>query len=210
MFTVAANSLRERKKARTRETIVSVAIRLFAEDGYANTTIARIAEESDVSPRTVATYFPAKEDIVFHLSEMTKQRLAVAIEERPKGVDTMDALRRWLLEERRIFEENQDLVVCQQRVIDSEESLRDHEKALLRDIELLLAAGLATDLGQAPSDLEPRLAASAAVAVFDLLGDERKDRRDGGMPELEEQLAMLDQALTFITGGVAALRETQG
>lgn len=207
MFTIAANSLRERKKARTRETIVSVAIRLFADDGYTNTTIARIAAGSDVSPRTVATYFPAKEDIVFYLTEKTGERLAIAIREREEGVDTMTALRQWLLEERRLLEENQELIVCQQRVIDREESLWPHERALMRDFELLLADGLAVDLAQAPTDLEPRLAAAAAMAVFDLLADERKDRGDGESPELDEQLAMLDQALAFITGGVAALRE---
>ena len=106
MFTVPANTLRERKKAKTREKIVSVALRLFADDGYANTTIARIAEEAEVSPRTVATYFPAKEDIVFYLSDMTKQRLVLAIEERDTGVDTMTALRKWLLEERELFEQH--------------------------------------------------------------------------------------------------------
>lgn len=209
MFTVAANSLRERKKARTRETIVSVALRLFAEDGYNQTTIARIAEAADVSPRTVATYFPAKEDIVFYLSDQTKERLVLAIEERPEGVDTMSALRQWLLEERELFEEHHELMGCQQRVIDREEALRAHEHALMRDFELVLASGLAVDLGQQPTDLEPRLAAAAAMAVFDLLGDERKGRAEGELPPIDDQLEKLDQALTFITGGVAALRERQ-
>lgn len=206
MFTAATTSLRERKKAKTRETIVSVALRLFAQDGYSQTTIARIAEASEVSPRTVATYFPAKEDIVFYLSGMTKQRLAQAIEGRPEGTDTMSALREWLLRERKLFEENQDLMICQQRVIDNEEVLRAQEQAMMRDFELVLAGGLATDLGLEPSDLEPRLAAAAAMAVFDLLGDERKERADGELPPVEEQLDKLDQALTFITGGVEALQ----
>ena len=210
MFTVAANTLRERKKAKTREKIVSVALRLFAEDGYSNTTIARIAEEAEVSPRTVASYFPAKEDIVFHLSDMTKQRLVLAIDQRPEGVDTMTALRQWLLEERELFLEHHELMACQQKVIDNEEALRAHEQAVMRDFELVLADGLAADLGAEPTDLEPRLAAAAAMAVFDLLGDERKDRADGELPPLEEQLEKLDQALTFITGGVAALRQARG
>lgn len=201
--------LRERKKARTRETIVSVALRLFAEDGYGNTTIARIAEQADVSPRTVATYFPAKEEIVLHLSEMTRERLECAVRERADGVDTMTALRQWLLEERRLYETNHDLLACQRLVIEQEESLRAHEQAMMREFELILAGGLAVDLGRDPSDLEPRLAAAAATAVFDLIGDERKVLADGQLPPLDEQLAKLDQALTFIGGGVAALRENQ-
>ena len=209
MFTVPANTLRERKKAKTREKIVSVALRLFADDGYANTTIARIAEEAEVSPRTVATYFPAKEDIVFYLSDMTKQRLVLAIEERDTGVDTMTALRQWLLEERELFEQHHELMGCQQKVIDNEAALRAHEQAVMRDFELVLADGLALDLGMGSTDLEPRLAAAATMAVFDLLGNERKGRAEGELPPLDEQLEKLDQALTFITGGVAALRDSR-
>ncbi len=209
MFTVPANTLRERKKAKTREKIVSVALRLFADDGYANTTIARIAEEAEVSPRTVATYFPAKEDIVFYLSDMTKQRLVLAIEERDTGVDTMTALRQWLLEERELFEQHHELMGCQQKVIDNEAALRAHEQAVMRDFELVLADGLALDLGMGSTDLEPRLAAAATMAVFDLLGDERKGPAEGELPPLDEQLEKLDQALTFITGGVAALRDSR-
>lgn len=204
-----ANTLRERKKAKTREKIVSVALRLFADDGYANTTIARIAEEAEVSPRTVATYFPAKEDIVFYLSDMTKQRLVLAIEERDTGVDTMTALRKWLLEERELFEQHHELMGCQQKVIDNEAALRAHEQAVMRDFELVLADGLALDLGMGSTDLEPRLAAAATMAVFDLLGNERKGRAEGELPPLDEQLEKLDQALTFITGGVAALRDAR-
>ena len=209
MFTVPANTLRERKKAKTREKIVSVALRLFADDGYANTTIARIAEEAEVSPRTVATYFPAKEDIVFYLSDMTKQRLVLAIEERDTGVDTMTALRQWLLEERELFEQHHELMGCQQKVIDNEAALRAHEQAVMRDFELVLADELALDLGMGSTDLEPRLAAAATMAVFDLLGNERKGRAEGELPPLDEQLEKLDQALTFITGGVAALRDAR-
>lgn len=206
MIAATAAGLRERKKARTRRTIVSVALRLFAEDGYSQTTVAQIAEAAEVSPRTVATYFPAKEDIVFDLSEKTRDRLASAINGRAEGVDTMAALRSWLLDERELLEDDRELFICQQAVIDGESVLQARQRALMRDFELLLAGGLAEDLGMRASDLEPRLAAAAAIAVFDLLEDERRRRAGRELPAVEEQLEKLDQALTFITGGVAALR----
>ena len=40
-------------------------MRLFAEQGFAATTIDQIAEAADVSRATVFSYFPTKEDIVF-------------------------------------------------------------------------------------------------------------------------------------------------
>lgn len=53
-------SLRERKKARTRETIRHEALRLIDEQGYANTTVEQIAAASEVSSSTVFRYFPNK------------------------------------------------------------------------------------------------------------------------------------------------------
>ena len=57
--------LRERKKQRTRRTIVDVATRLFAEQGYDATTLVQIADEAEIAPSTFFNYFPAKVDIVF-------------------------------------------------------------------------------------------------------------------------------------------------
>lgn len=203
-----AAGLRERKKQKTRATIVEVALRLFAENGYQQTTIAQIAEAADVSPRTVSTYFPAKEAIVFDISFESKQRLADRIHSRPADQDTMDALRDWVLDEREVWNENEEQLVCQRKVIERDEGLVAYERAQLRDFELLMAEGLAVDLGMAPGDLEPRMAAAAAVAVFDLLGDER-DSAKGDIPSRADQLKILEQALTFVTGGVSAMREAR-
>ena len=153
--------LRERKKQQTRAKIVAVALRLFAKNGYQQTTIAQIAEAADVSPRTVSTYFPAKEEIVFDISAESRERLATRIRSRPESQDTMDALRDWVLEERQIWNENEEQLSCQRQVIDRDEGLIAYERAQLRDFELLMAEGIAADLGVNPDDLEPRMAAAA-------------------------------------------------
>jgi AcrR family transcriptional regulator len=56
--------LRERKKAKTKAAIQSHAVRLFREQGYAETTVEQVAEAAEVSPSTVFRYFPTKEDLV--------------------------------------------------------------------------------------------------------------------------------------------------
>ena len=58
-------SLRERKKAETRQRIADRATVLFAARGFDNVTIAEIAEAADVSKVTVFNYFPRKEDMFF-------------------------------------------------------------------------------------------------------------------------------------------------
>jgi AcrR family transcriptional regulator len=58
--------LRERKKAKTRAAIQAHALRLFAQQGYAETTVDQIAEAAEVSQSTFFRYFPTKEDVVLH------------------------------------------------------------------------------------------------------------------------------------------------
>lgn len=57
--------LRERKKRRTRQALIEAATRLFAEKGYAQTTVAEIAAAAEVSTPTLFNHFASKEDIVF-------------------------------------------------------------------------------------------------------------------------------------------------
>src|ERR1700704_2542736 len=90
--------LRERKKQKTRDTITSVALELFAEHGYEHTTIAEIADAAEVSPRTIFAYFPSKEDILFCDLPEVQQQLAHALRERPAGATALDVLRDFILE----------------------------------------------------------------------------------------------------------------
>src|SRR6202011_2147295 len=90
--------LRERKKQKTRETIINAALDLFAKQGYEHTTIAEIAEAAEVSPRTIFAYFPSKEDILFCDVPEIQERFAQALEHRAEGVTALDALREIIAE----------------------------------------------------------------------------------------------------------------
>jgi AcrR family transcriptional regulator len=58
-------TLRERKRERTRQALVAAAAELFERHGYDETTIADIAARADIGTRTVFSYFPTKEDLLF-------------------------------------------------------------------------------------------------------------------------------------------------
>jgi AcrR family transcriptional regulator len=60
----AKPGLRERKKAQTRDTIRTCALRLIREQGYDATTIGQIIEAADISETTFYRYFPTKEDVI--------------------------------------------------------------------------------------------------------------------------------------------------
>jgi AcrR family transcriptional regulator len=62
-------SLRERKKAATRERLYFEALDLFRRKGFAETTIDEIAEAAEVSRGTFFNYFATKEAVLHYLGE---------------------------------------------------------------------------------------------------------------------------------------------
>jgi len=57
--------LRELKRQRTRQALISAAMRLFAEKGYEQTRVAEIAAAAEVSTKTFFNYFTSKDEVLF-------------------------------------------------------------------------------------------------------------------------------------------------
>jgi AcrR family transcriptional regulator len=85
--------LRERKKQRTRATLVDAAIDLCLRNGYDNTTVEQIAAAADVSPRTFSRYFATKDAVFLTLIEDYSHEIAIALEAVPWNVGPLEALR---------------------------------------------------------------------------------------------------------------------
>src|SRR5918999_2889405 len=90
------SGLRERKKKATRDAIHDNAMRLFAEQGFARTTIDQIAEAADVSRATVFSYFPTKEDIVLGEAPLAVEALAAALRDGDPATGAVPVVRAWL------------------------------------------------------------------------------------------------------------------
>src|SRR4029079_16278860 len=79
------SSLRERKRARTRQALIDAAAELFEQRGYDGTTIADIAAAAEVSTRTYFSYFATKEDVLFPEADARVKAALTAIDERRPG-----------------------------------------------------------------------------------------------------------------------------
>jgi AcrR family transcriptional regulator len=90
----ARPGLRERKKRRTRETLVDVAAELCLRQGYDNTTVEQIAAAAEVSPRTFSRYFPTKEAVIAAFAEEIAHNVADALGRQPADISELEALRR--------------------------------------------------------------------------------------------------------------------
>src|SRR5215467_8060528 len=77
----ALSSRRERRSAELRERIFRSALRLFAEKGFAETTVEDITEAADVGKGTFFNYFPSKDHILLAFGEMQLARLREAVDE---------------------------------------------------------------------------------------------------------------------------------
>ncbi|HUO37287.1 MAG TPA: TetR family transcriptional regulator [Mycobacterium sp.] len=92
------SSLRERKRARTRQALIDAAVELFERHGYDKTTIADITTAADISPRTFFLYFASKEDLVFADGDARLQTTLKAIEQHAPEERPVEILLRALRE----------------------------------------------------------------------------------------------------------------
>ncbi len=202
------DGLRERKKQRTREQIVEAAMRLFADRGYHATTIADIASAADVAPRTFFSYFPSKEAVVFHNVDRDLDALASALRDRPAGETVYDALRRWIDSMFDDWMAEEDEALLRKRLCREDEGLANFEGGVLVRIQELLLEAIAEDLGEPPDALRPRLVAAATMAALTSIEgtfDEKIGQR--GPADKAEVLAVLDDAMLFLNGGIDALQD---
>jgi AcrR family transcriptional regulator len=192
---------RERKKQRTRELIVERAMELFDERGFEHVPIAEIAAAADIAPRTFFSYFPSKEDVVFHDFDVILDALTRRIAERGDGESTIDALRAFIVELLAQVDHDDPAQQCRRRVIRGSPALQQHDRELMSRIEVAIADGLAQDLGAPPDSLRARVVAAAAAAGL----GELEQYMDKDNPP-DDKMSMFDEAFVFIRGGVEALQ----
>ncbi|MEY9990998.1 AcrR family transcriptional regulator [Streptomyces sp. V4I8] len=162
-------TLRERKKQRTREALLRTALELFTTQGYERTTVDDIAEAVDVSQRTFFRYFAGKEEAALALMEVTVTHFLEGVRARPPHEAPMEALRRAVLEGWDTLNDVVEAIapvelylrMC--RVIESTPALLAAHLRRSVEVEEAMAAILAEREGvDMETDPRPRL----AVAVF--------------------------------------------
>ena len=179
----ATQGLRERKKAKTRSAIQTLALRLFREQGYDATTVQQIIEEADVSESTFFRYFPTKADVV--LFDDFDPVIVEAFRRQPKELSAISAFRRAFSDSFR-----------QLSTQDADDQM-DRRSAILDQLAGtmdLLVGELVERSGRSPQDVEVRTLAGAVVGIaisgmFALAEDPSRDL----LSLLDESLAALDQ-----------------
>jgi AcrR family transcriptional regulator len=193
--------LRERKKQRTRELIASTALTLFSRRGYQATTVADIAAAAEVSERTVFGYFTSKEDLLFADHVALAQDLAHALEGRGSA-SALDTLRSFVVENVGRFDEQARI---RWEIVSHDDLLRSHQRMRQAAFGEPIAKAIAEELGEAVDDLRPQLVTAAVIAAFTATYEHRYRARTQSASRAQA-VAVIDEAITFLRGGLDAIR----
>jgi len=161
--------LRERKKLRTREALISASQKLFSEKGYAATTLEEICQSVEVAPPTLFRYFESKAQLALARNVDWAESLRADVDSVDRDVSTFDIWRRHV---RHLSSpEVARWTKRRARWIAPEPVLRSLMAALDVDCEAILASGLAADSGiDSVNDVYAHLVATTLVrgrwAVF--------------------------------------------
>lgn len=197
---LAVPGLRERKKAKTRASLRAHALRLFQEQGYAETTVEQIAAAADVSPSTFFRYFATKDETV--LDDLVDADTFRIMIDAPAELSPTEALQYAVNRTfRQLTDDELEMELTRNRLIQSVPELR---KGMLAEITRpigLLSEAIAIRLGRPTDDPDIRLYAGAAVgALMALTAGAQTDRPRETLASLGELIGRLDRVLHLPPG----------
>ena len=186
--------LRERSKARRKEAIVRAAYRLFADQGYDATTVADIAAAAEVAPRTVAMYFPSKQDIALSRFGQAADELTAALRDRAPGETATQVVVGWLRADERPAD--REIKQLSKLMFAANPELNALRTARMTAVIAEGVSALAAQMGTPPGAPGPRLVATAAAAILIEITD---------IPQGPDRDEAISAAVRFLDAGITAL-----
>ncbi|MEV0802820.1 TetR family transcriptional regulator [Kribbella sp. NPDC050281] len=195
MTTEKPPGLRERKKAKTRAAIQEHALRLFRDQGYAETTVQEIAAAAEVSPATFFRYFPTKEDTV--VFDRLDPVMIDVFRAQPAELNPTDALRATLKDSMRMLTEAEwELESQRQQLVLKAPELRARMLDQLYAGIDLLAVLAAERVGRSADDFAVRAWAGAVVGVV------MATYQITGHAKMQDYFEIIDRAFAHLQAGL--------
>jgi AcrR family transcriptional regulator len=203
-----ALGLRERKKQRTRATLIDAAVELCERQGYERTTVDQIAAIADVSPRTFSRYFATKDAIALALIDEAIAHAAVELSRQPTDIGHFEALRRSYVAMYIGTKTappgglSSDRMMCTVRIIMSSAALR-HAATEYRHtaVNIELAKRMGVDLDDRKLKLVAAMWASFIMTALGDLGEET-DWQQVGIDDIVSRLEAAFAEFTELVGDV--------
>jgi AcrR family transcriptional regulator len=189
--------LRERKKLRTRHALADAALRLFASNGFSNTTLEEVAAEAEVSKSTFFRFFPAKEAAAIEAEAELWTAYLTALADRELSGAILGELHQTLTAAAAGLDPGWDeRFVATRRLIAGEPALLAYVEHYRSGIKTQVIDCLAGKLGLDPEDLRLHVLAELIVTAWSVSG--RPWVRQGGRGGRQALIERLDGAVRAI------------
>jgi AcrR family transcriptional regulator len=152
---------KERRRARLEQT----ALELFRARGFDHVTVEDICAEAAVAPATFYRYFGSKEEVVFAYTDDFTEGLRAALDATTSspGPERLAAV---LARFAAFLEARQDAIGLRDPIVLGHPRLMQRTLAVQRELEAVLAAGLAQHRGQDEPDAAVLLEAGVGMLVL--------------------------------------------
>ena len=191
-----------RPRATTPERILEIAQELFRTRGYAETSMAQIAEAAGVSRTTLFSYFSAKSDLMWRDYDQNLEALSRALERRPLDEEIATSVLACLVEVQILGPERRAVVARRWELIDKTPDLRIATAERSARYAELLAQFIALRRGESTRAFLPQVVGHAALSASVAAS------RCWAVSEVEEPLAdWIQRALIPLLSGYRAALE---
>ena len=123
---------RERKKRQTRDDLMEHAARLFAANGFDETTTEDIAEAADLSQRTFFRHFPSKEAVLYGDMDDLRLRVSQALLDRPDDEPPIQSVRQAIMTLADDYESERDHRFLQAKLAAAYPSVSAYSRAVVQ------------------------------------------------------------------------------
>jgi len=154
---------RDRWQSSARGGLAQAALRLYAKQGYEQTTVTEIARLAGLTERMFVRNFAHKREVLFYGTEMAQGHLVRSVANAPASATPMDAVSAALETVGGIFQENPECVRLRDAVVSANAELRERELIKLAGFAIAVAGAL-RDCGV--PEPATSLTAETRLAVF--------------------------------------------
>jgi TetR/AcrR family transcriptional regulator, regulator of mycofactocin system len=148
----------------SRDELAAVALDLFAERGFEQTTLDDLAEAAGIGRRTFFRYFPSKNDVVYGDFDGALDELRARLAATPADVPLLDGIRAAVLAFNALPEGAEGQHRVRMSLVLHTPALQAHSTLRYAGWRSVVAQHVAERTGAAPDDAHPRLVAHLALA----------------------------------------------
>ena len=192
---VAGSPRRGRPPGTSRRELELIALRLFNDHGFDNTTIEQIAAGAGVSKRTFFRYFSSKASVLWSEFDTEVGTIRAALADAPPGVPMMDAIRRAVVTANHYGPEDVPELRMRMNLIGSVPALQSSAAVHYDAWERAISDFAATRIGQPADSLYPLAVGRATLAACRAAYDRWSARAD------DDLTFYLDAALAALAAG---------